>query len=186
MNPRVKELYETQAARQKELDGLLAIETLSPEQKDRLRGLNTELKALDDDIAQAEERVEIEAQANLRKERMQKAVSTLPYAGGGGDRDESGGHLDAKLSPSIYRALRTSSVKNFEHREVMLSDGSVKEMSATEQAERFGMWFIANFSSPHRGERAKTYCKDRGIGYEFLAPHLKVAYEGVNERGGLT
>ncbi len=177
---RVKELYETQAVKQKELDGLLSVPDLSGEQKERLRSLNGELKSLDDDIAQAEERVEMEVASASRKERMQKAVATLPYGGGERDPDEK------TLSPAIYRALRTSSVKNFDNQEVMLADGSIKEMSATEQAERFGMWFIAKFSGPDKGERAKLYCREQKIGFEFLAPHLKVAYEGVNERGGLT
>jgi HK97 family phage major capsid protein len=184
MNPRVKELYETQAAKQKELDGLLALEALSPEQKDRLKSLNTELKALDDDIAQAEERSEIETAAAARRERITKAVSTLPHAGNSRGGEDPPALDEKRLAPAIYRALRTSSVKNFEPREVMLADGSVKELSATEQAERFGMWFIAKFSRVDQGMRAKKYCEERGIGYEFLAPHLKVAYEGVNERGG--
>lgn len=180
MNAKIKELYETQAVKQKELDGLLSVPDLSGEQKERLRAINGELKSLDEDIAQAEERVEMELSAAARKDRMSKVAGRLPY--GGDDR----GHDEKSLSPAIYRALRTSSVKNFEGQEVMLHDGSIKEMSATEQAERFGMWFIAKFAGPDRGERAKLYCREQKIGYEYLAPHLKVAYEGVNERGGFT
>ncbi len=175
---RVKELYEMQSVKQKELDALLILPSLSGDQKEQLRGLNGELKTLDADIAQAEERAEMEAASASRKERMQKTVAALPYGGDGRGHEQM-------QSPALYRALRTSSVKNFENQEVMLADGSVKDMSATEQAERFGMWFIAKFSGPDKGERAKLYCREQKIGHEFLAPHLKVAYEGVNERGGL-
>lgn len=186
---RLKELLETLAAKQKEQDALFEkrkAAALSADEDSRLLSLDTELDALVADIEAAKKSVEIEEKAEKRRAYMTTPVSTLPHPGGtsAGDRERDD-PWGEKLSPSLYRSLRSHSVKNFVAREVMLSDGTVKEMSATEQAERFGMWFIATFAKRGRGERAKKYCEQKGIGYEFMSPSLKVAYEGVNESGGL-
>ncbi len=187
MNPKLKALYESQQAKLKELDELLALESHTPEQKTRLKAINDELKDLDTKIAEVEELVEMETASASRKERYTKVATAFvhPGSGGGGDKPSGTPGASTKFFMPVKSRPAAHEIKNFVTRELVDASGDVKEFSAAEQAERFGMWAIANLSPPGQGQRARKYCEDRGIGFEYLPAEYKVAYEGVNERGGL-
>ncbi len=197
MNPRLKELLETLRAKQAEQDALLAKSELNADEQVRVKSLESELSALEGDIAQAKEFADIEAKAAARRALVTTPVTTLPQPTGGGvpfdpEAKAIGLPADTALGSRgawpVEGRRRGASLKNFAPREMILSDGTASEVSAEEQAERFGMWLCWKFGqtpqNPEGSRRARSYCEERKVGWEFAPPRVKVALEGVAERGG--
>jgi len=184
MDPRLKELLETLQTKQSELAALIEKRKsgeLTADEEARLLALDGELDALVADIEKQKKHAEIEARAAARASLLATAATAIPHPSGQGAPP---GEKKTPFHPVRARAAGYT-VKNFVPRELVTASGEVKEFSAAEQAERFGMWLCWKFSNPHEPNlKARAYCEARGIGWEFLPPEVKVAYEGVAERGG--